>query len=108
MPDTNSPTADTSTREIVTTRLFDAPPERVFEAWSRAEHLERWWGPRGFTTTTHAFDFRPGGTWKLTMHGPDGTDFPNRIVYDEIVRRSASSTRTTAGSTACRRSFSRR
>jgi len=73
-------------REIVTTRTFDAAPARVFEAWSRSEHLERWWGPNGFTTTTHQFDFRPGGTWKLTMHGPDGTDYPNRLVYDEIVR----------------------
>ena len=48
--------------------------------------LERWWGPRGFTTTTHAFNFRRGGTWKHTMHGPDGTDYPNRIVYSEIQR----------------------
>jgi uncharacterized protein YndB with AHSA1/START domain len=77
-----------SDREIVTTRVFDAPRDLVFEAWTRPEHLARWWGPRGFTTTTHEFDFRPGGTWRLTMHGPDGTDYPNRIVYEEIMRPS--------------------
>jgi uncharacterized protein YndB with AHSA1/START domain len=76
---------DTSLREIVTTRLFAAPPERVFDAWSHAESLARWWGPKGFTTTTHVFDFRPGGEWNHTMHGPDGTDYPNRLVFDEIV-----------------------
>ena len=74
-----------SAREIVTTRLFDAPRERVFAAWSSAAHLEKWWGPRGFTTTTHAFEFRVGGQWRLTMHGPNGTDYPNRLVYEEIV-----------------------
>ena len=76
---------DTSRREIVTTRLFAAPPDRVFDAWSHAESLECWWGPEGFTTSTHAFDFRPGGGWEHTMHGPDGTDYPNRLVFDEIV-----------------------
>jgi uncharacterized protein YndB with AHSA1/START domain len=74
-----------SDREIVTSRVLDAPREVVFEAWSSPLHLARWWGPNGFKTTTHAFAFRPGGTWRHTMHGPDGTDFPNRIVYDEIV-----------------------
>ncbi len=83
MQESNS-TMDTSNREIVTTRIFQAPPERVFEAWSKSENLEKWWGPQGFTTTTHAFDFRPGGMWKHTMHGPDGVDYPNRLVYDEI------------------------
>jgi uncharacterized protein YndB with AHSA1/START domain len=82
MLESHSPTAD---REIVTTRLFDAPRELVFAAWKTPEHLEQWWGPMGFSTTTHAFDFRVGGGWRHTMHGPDGTDFPNRLVYDEIV-----------------------
>jgi uncharacterized protein YndB with AHSA1/START domain len=77
---------DASSREIVATRVFDAQPDRVFEAWMRPERLERWWGPEGFTTTTHAFDFRTGGTWKHTTHGPDGTDFPTSLVYGEIVR----------------------
>jgi uncharacterized protein YndB with AHSA1/START domain len=77
--------AETSDREIVTTRVFDAPRALVFEAWSRPEHLARWWGPRGFTITTHEHDFRPGGVWRLTMHGPDGTDYANRHVFEEIV-----------------------
>ena len=69
---------------IVTTRTFDATPAQVFAAWTRPDLLSRWWGPNGFTTTTHAFDFRVGGGWKHTMHGPDGTDYPNRLAYVEI------------------------
>ncbi|HEY3359181.1 MAG TPA: SRPBCC domain-containing protein [Polyangia bacterium] len=74
-----------SDRQIVISRELDAPRELVFAAWTQPEALERWWGPRGFTTTTHAFAFRPGGAWRLTMHGPDGTDYPSSMVYDEIV-----------------------
>jgi len=73
-------------RSIVTTRVIDAPRELVFDAFSNPDHLARWWGPNGFTTTTHAFDMRPGGAWRFTMHGPDGRDYENHIVYDEIVR----------------------
>ena len=86
MPGRDDPAGDTSGREIVTTRLLDAPRELTFDAWSRSDVLERWWGPRGFTTTTHAFTFRVGGGWRLTMHGPDGKHYPNRLAYDEIVR----------------------
>lgn len=71
-------------REIVATRVFDAPCDVVFSMWSDAEHLAHWWGPHGFTITTHEFDFRPGGAWRFIMHGPDGTDYKNHIVYDEI------------------------
>lgn len=81
----NNNAASDPTREIVTTRIFNASPERVFATWASAEHLGRWWGPTGFTTTTHAFDFRPGGSWVFTMHGPDGVDYPNRIEYEAIV-----------------------
>jgi uncharacterized protein YndB with AHSA1/START domain len=76
---------DTSDREIHLTRVFDAPRELVFKAWTSPKHLAQWWGPNGFTTTTHEMDFRPGGVWRFMMHGPDGTDYPNRITYDEIV-----------------------
>jgi uncharacterized protein YndB with AHSA1/START domain len=76
----------TASREIVQTRLFDAPRELVFRMWTEAEHIARWWGPRGFRTTTHSMDVRAGGTWRFIMHGPDGTDFPNRITYREVVR----------------------
>jgi uncharacterized protein YndB with AHSA1/START domain len=73
-------------RELVTTRLFDAPRELVFDTWTDIEHIGHWWGPRGFTTTTHSIDLRPGGVWRFTMHGPDGTDYPNRVIYEEIAR----------------------
>jgi uncharacterized protein YndB with AHSA1/START domain len=73
-------------RSMVATRVFDAPRELVFEAWSDPRHLAQWWGPDGFTTTTQAFDMRPGGIWRFVMHGPDGRDYDNRITYDEIVK----------------------
>ena len=74
-----------SPRELVFRRLFDAPRALVFAAWSDPEQIARWWGPRGFTTTTVYMDVRPGGSWKFTMHGTDGRDYRNRIVYDEVV-----------------------
>ena len=76
----------TSDREIVISRLIDAPRKLVFEAWTDPEHLEKWWGPTGFSTTTKEFDFRPGGQWIHTMHGPDGTDYPNEVYYEEVVK----------------------
>src|SRR5438128_4540492 len=63
----------TADREIVITRVVDAPRELVFEAFTEVRHLSRWWGPEGFTTTTRAFEFRVGGEWDFVMHGPDGT-----------------------------------
>lgn len=72
-------------RELVITRRFRAPIALVWEAWTSPAHLERWWGPAGFTTTTSAFAFEPGGQWVHTMHGPDGTDYPNQITFREIV-----------------------
>ena len=72
-------------REIVTTRVIDGPRHLVFRAWTEVRHLARWFGPRGFTTTTHLFEFRPGGVWDFEMHGPDGTTFPNWIEWREIV-----------------------
>jgi uncharacterized protein YndB with AHSA1/START domain len=64
--------------------MFDAPRELVFSMWTSAEHLGNWWGPRGFTITTQECDVRPGGVWKFVMHGLDGTDYQNKIVYNEI------------------------
>jgi uncharacterized protein YndB with AHSA1/START domain len=71
-------------REIVIDRVVDAPRELVWEAWTQIEHIERWWGPNGFTTTTREFDIRPGGAWRFIMHGPDGVDYNNRIIFREI------------------------
>ena len=72
-------------REIVTTRLFNASLEELFSAFSDPSHLARWWGPAGFTNTFHEFNLRPGGHWRFVMHGPDGTDYPNDSVFDEVV-----------------------
>ncbi len=79
--------ADTSDREIITTRVFDAPRELVFKAFMEPEHLARWWGPKGFTNTFHEFDPRAGGvSWRFIMHGPDGKDYKNESVFVEIVK----------------------
>ena len=65
-------------------RLIAAPRERVFAARTDPAALTLWWGPDGFTTTTHAHDLRRGGLWDYTMHGPDGTDYPNVQQFFEI------------------------
>jgi uncharacterized protein YndB with AHSA1/START domain len=71
-------------RCILVERTIAAPRELVFSVFTTAEHLDRWWGPDGFSTTTSAFDFRPGGVWRFVMHGPDGRDYQNQITFDEI------------------------
>jgi uncharacterized protein YndB with AHSA1/START domain len=75
----------TTDREIVITRVIDAPRELVFEAFTEVRHLSKWWGPKGFTTTTKSFEFRVGGEWSFVMHGPDGTDYQEWIVWTRIV-----------------------
>ena len=86
-------TATASDNEIQLTRVYDAPVKLVWDAWTDLAQVAQWWGPRGFTITTHSKDLRPGGSWHYTMHGPDGTDYPNfaryhvvepqaRLVYD--------------------------
>ena len=72
-------------REIVISRVIDAPRELVFEAFTQVRHLSQWWGPEGFTTTTRSFEFREGGAWDFVMHGPDGTDYQEWITWREIV-----------------------
>jgi uncharacterized protein YndB with AHSA1/START domain len=72
-------------RAIIGTREFDAPRALVFSVWTDPKHLAQWWGPHGFTTTTHSFEFRPGGVWRFVMHGPDGRDYQNRVTFEEIV-----------------------
>jgi uncharacterized protein YndB with AHSA1/START domain len=73
-------------RTMIGTRMFDAPRELVFDAWTDPKHLAEWWGPDGFTTTTRSFAMQPGGVWRFVMHGPDGRDYQNLITYEEIVR----------------------
>ena len=72
-------------REVAATRIFDAPRDLVWKVWTEPEHVARWWGPNGFTTTTERMEVKPGGVWRFVMHGPDGRDYQNRISYDEVV-----------------------
>jgi uncharacterized protein YndB with AHSA1/START domain len=75
-------------REVVITRVFDAPRELVWEAWTNPKHADKWWGPSGFVNTTESMDFRVGGEWRYVMVGPDGTRYPNHMVYKEVTRPS--------------------
>ena len=75
-----------SNRELVFERLLKAPQDLAFEAWTTPEHLANWWGPDGFTLTTSAIEAKPGGIWKFIMHGPDGTDYRNKIMFLEVER----------------------
>ena len=68
-------------RGVVATRIFDAPRDLVWRAFSDPDHLKQWWGPNGFTNTIHVFDLKPGGVWSLIMHGPDGKNYENESVF---------------------------
>jgi uncharacterized protein YndB with AHSA1/START domain len=70
--------------QIRITRTYDAPVQAVWNAWTDPEQVAQWWGPRGFTLTTHSKDLKPGGSWHYTMHGPDGVDYPNKTHYLEV------------------------
>jgi uncharacterized protein YndB with AHSA1/START domain len=74
-----------SDTEIVISRILHAPRELVWDAWTNPKHVVNWWGPRGFTNTTKRHEFRVGGYWEHVMHGPDGTDYPNKAKFLEIV-----------------------
>ncbi|HTW58154.1 MAG TPA: SRPBCC family protein [Terriglobales bacterium] len=71
-------------REIVGTHLFDAPRDLVWKMWTDRYHVAQWWGPKGFRTTIHEMDARPGGEWRFIMHGPDGRDYHNRVIFREV------------------------
>ena len=71
-------------REIVITRVFDAPRELVFEAWTEAKHMTQWWGPRFFTNSICEMDVRPGGAYRIVMRGADGVEYPITGVYREV------------------------
>jgi len=75
-----------SDREIVMTRVFDAPRDLVFEAHSSCEHMSNWWGPRRNEFVSCEIDFRPGGAWRIVLRGPDGEIPGFRGEYLEIVR----------------------
>jgi len=71
--------------ELVITRIFDAPRELVFQAWTENEHLQHWQAaPRGFTVTPHESDIRPGGRFRISMHAPDGAEHRVEGAYKEV------------------------
>ncbi|MES2414998.1 MAG: SRPBCC family protein [Pseudomonadota bacterium] len=74
-----------SDRELVLTRLIDAPPEKVYQAWTTPTLMLQWFTPKPFETVRVETDVRPGGSSLVVMRGPDGTEFPNRGVYLEVV-----------------------
>lgn len=78
-------TESISERQIVIEKIVKAPVTLVFEAWTDNEHLKHWFGPDGFTITTESIDVRERGIWRFIMHGPDGTDFTNKIVFLEVI-----------------------
>jgi uncharacterized protein YndB with AHSA1/START domain len=76
---------DTSDRELLLSRVLDAPVELVWEVFTDPDHIAQWWGPNGFKNTITRMEVKPGGKWDLVMHGPDGTDYKNESVYLEVV-----------------------
>ncbi len=76
--------ANDKSNEIHITRIYEAPVELVWDAWTDPAQTAQWWGPRGFSLTTRSKDVRVGGNWDYTMHGPDGVDYPNKTVYHEV------------------------
>ena len=78
--------APTSDRDLVLTRIIDAPPEKLFRAWTEPELLKQWFAPLPYTTPVAELDVRPGGSNLVVMSGPDSIDMPNRGVYLEIVK----------------------
>ena len=81
-----SPDNDTADREIVITRLINAPRELVFAAFTDVKHVDRWWGPDGFTNITKSMEVRPGGDWIYIMRYTDGTEYENKVSYSEVLR----------------------
>ena len=76
---------ESAQRELVISRIFDAPPRVVFKAWTEPEHLVGWWGPHGFTMPSYKMDTRPGGAFRFCMRSPEGTDHWLQGIYREIV-----------------------
>ncbi len=81
----NIPELQEDERTIVSTRLFKAPRRMVYKAFADPKQVAEWWGPHGFSTTVLEMDLRPGGKWRIVMHGPDGTDYPNDMTFAAVV-----------------------
>lgn len=76
--------SDSKEREIGVVRLLDFPVAQVWEVWTNPEHIAQWWGPDGFTNTIHTMELKSEGEWRLTMHGPDGKNYPNKSIFTKI------------------------
>ena len=70
--------------EIVIERVMNAPVRSVWRAWLDRDRIAKWWGPAGFRSTVRTLDVRAGGRFEVVMHGPDGTDYPNVYLFDEV------------------------
>lgn len=97
MPETSEVMESVETRQIVISRVFAAPREMVWNAWADPWQIGQWWGPKGFRSTITEMDLRAGGVWRLVMHGPDGTDYPNEMQFVEIVPKERVVFRTMCG-----------
>ena len=71
--------------DMTIVRVFDAPRRLVWQAWTEAERLAQWFGPKGFTNPVCEVDARPGGMLRVTMESPDGSLYPMEAVFDEVV-----------------------
>ena len=77
--------ASDSSRELVLTRIIQAPPHKVYEGWTNPELMKQWFAPKPWSTPVVEVDLRPGGSNLIVMRGPDGAEFPNRGIYLEVV-----------------------
>jgi uncharacterized protein YndB with AHSA1/START domain len=82
----SAPAVAANQSDFVITRVFDAPRELVWQAWTEPKHLAAWFGPEIFTIPVCEMDLRPGGAWRLVMRGPDGSEYPLSGIYREIVK----------------------
>ena len=87
---TETPSPSATDRELVLTRLIAAPREKLFKAWTTPELLVQWFTPKPWETVRAEVALRAGGSSLIVMRGPDGSEFPNRGIYLEVVRMNAS------------------
>lgn len=80
-----SPNTTDLKKPLIIERVYDAPRALVYKAWTDPKHVAEWWGPHGFTNPVVNFDVRPGGTMYIAMTAPDGTVYPNKGVFLEVV-----------------------
>ncbi len=72
-------------QEDLESGIFNASRELLFKTFTDPKHIPNWWGPSGFTSTIHKMEFQPGVEWNLRMHGPNGTNYPNKSIFKEII-----------------------